>query len=326
MVKEKMFLRDVVATKILKAEECREYLASIIAAVLEIDKNYVLNNLKLLDTEVSQNIHNKDQEVDILVENQEMVVNIEINTLNTKQSRMKNNAYIAQLIIKQTFPGKLYNIKPIVQINVECFDAYLKNEFIYHSVMMEEKYHIKRMDSNIDIYDINLDFLSELDYNQVRNLSETDLKWLLYIFVCQDETLKRNLYSGNSMMRKVEKKMEEFMKEFNSLFYYNHEEFRKRDIEEYREELRKEMEKELREEIKVELRKELTEEMVKEIKMELREEVKDEVINQVKEEGIEQGSKLAKLEMAKKLLSKNKSSEEIHEFTDLSIEEIEELK
>lgn len=321
-----MFLRDVVATKILKAEECREYLASIIAAVLEIDKNYVLNNLKLLDTEVSQNIHNKDQEVDILVENQEMVVNIEINTLNTKQSRMKNNAYIAQLIIKQTFPGKLYNIKPIVQINVDCFDAYLKNEFIYHSVMMEEKYHIKRMDSNIDIYDINLDFLSELDYNQVRNLSETDLKWLLYIFVCQDETLKRNLYSGNRMMRKVEKKMEEFMKEFNSLFYYDHEEFRKRDIEEYREELRKEMEKELREEVKVELRKELTEEMVKEIKMELREEVKDEVINQVKEEGIEQGSKLAKLEMAKKLLSKNKSSEEIHEFTDLSIEEIEELK
>ena len=86
---------------------------------------------------------------------------------------------IAQLIIRQTFPGELYNIKPIVQINVDCFDAYLKNEFIYHSVMMEEKYHIKRRDSNIDIYDINLDFLSELDYNQIRNLSEKDLKWLL---------------------------------------------------------------------------------------------------------------------------------------------------
>lgn len=76
MIKEKIFIKDVFITKLLKAEECREYLVSIISAVLQIDKNYVANNLKLLDTEVNQNIHNKDQEVDLLVENKEMVVNI----------------------------------------------------------------------------------------------------------------------------------------------------------------------------------------------------------------------------------------------------------
>lgn len=291
MVKEKMFLKDVFITKLLKDVECRDYLASIIGAVLNIDSEYVLANLKLLDTEVNQNIHTKDQEVDIIVENEDMVVNIEINTLNTKQSRMKNNSYVAQLIIRQTYPGKLYDIKPIVQINVDCFDLYEKKEFIYHSVMMEEKYHLKRQDSNMDLYDINLDFLSELDYNQIRNLSEKDLKWLLYIFVCQDKKLKNNLYNKNRMMNKVEKKMENFMKEFDSLLYYNHDEFRASEIEELKQDAYKEGRKE------------------------------------GIEQGIEKGAKQNSIETAKKLLKmKVLTLEQIAESTDLTIQEIKKLK
>lgn len=315
MVKSKIFLKDVVATKILKAEECREYLGCIIAAVLNIDKMYVLHNLKLLDTEVSQNIHTKDQEVDVIVENEEMVVNIEINTINSKQSRIKNNIYIAQLIIRQTFPGKLYNIKPIVQINVDNFDLYGKNEFIYHSILMEEKYHLKRKDSNLDIYDINLDFLSELDYNQVRNLSEKDLKWLLYIFVCQDDALKSNLYSGNRMMRKVKKKMESFMKEFDGILYYNHDEFRASELEEYREG------------IKAEYKEKLIEEIKEELKAELKEKLKQDAYKEGMEQGIEQGSKQANIEMAKKLLKIGVlTTKQIANSTDLSTKEVEKLK
>ena len=302
MTKEKIFLRDVFATKILKAEECREYLASIIAAVLDIDKDYVIHNLKLIDTEVSQNIHNKDQEVDVIVENEEMVVNIEINTLNTKQSRIKNNAYIAQLIIRQTYPGKVYKIKPIVQINVDCFDAYLKDEFIYHSVLMEEKYHVKRSDSNIDIYDINLDFLSNLDYNQIRNLSEKDLKWLLYIFVCQDEALKNNLYGGNRMMRKVEKKMEDFMKEFDSLLYYNHDEFREAELEELRQDAYKEG------------REEGIEHGIKQ------------GIEKGIKKGIEQRVKQNSIETAKKFLLEGIEPSIVAKCSNLTIEDVDKLK
>lgn len=177
--KNKIFLDDVVVPKLLKAEECREYLVSIIAAVLKIDKEYIMDNLRLIDTKINENIHNKDQEVDVIFENDAMMVNIEINTRNTKQSRIKNQVYIAHLIIRQTFPGEVYHIKPVIQINVDGFDLYNKNEFIYRSVMMEEKYHLKRMDSYIEIYDINLDFLSKIDYNHIKELSEKDLKWLL---------------------------------------------------------------------------------------------------------------------------------------------------
>ena len=39
-------------------------------------------------------------------------------------------------------------------------------------------------------------------------------------------------------MKKVEKKMEDFMKEFDRLLYYNHAKFREAELEEIREEKR----------------------------------------------------------------------------------------
>ena len=224
--KEKVFLKDKVATKILKDESCREYVASIIACVLNIEKEYVMENLRLLDTEVNLNVHNKEQELDALFENDMAIINIEVNYKNTERSRKKNSIYIAQLILRQTYPRKDYLLsKPVIQINLNNFDYYGQNEFLYHSVTMEEKYHIERKDENREIYDINLDFLSELEYTEIEKLSERDLKWLLYIFVCQDEKLRTSLYEGNGMMGKVEKKMEDFMKEFDSILYYDHDEF-----------------------------------------------------------------------------------------------------
>lgn len=287
MLKDKIFLKDVFITKLLKEEDCREYLASIIAAVLNLDKEYVLANLRLLDSEVSKNIHHKDQEVDVIVENEEMVVNIEINANDTEQSRIKNNSYIAQLVIRQTYPGKRYAIKPIVQINMNLFDAYAKNEFIYHSVMMEEKHHIKRRNSLIDIYDINLDFLSKMDYNQIKKLNEHDLQWLLYILVCQDKTHANHLYRESGMMKKVEMKKEDFLRELDSLLAYDHEEFHRREMEE----------------------------------------LKEKAVKEAREEGLKEGLEQSKKEMAKKSLKIGTLTlEQIAEITDLTIDEVKELQ
>ena len=236
MVENKIFLDDKVVPKLLKSEECREYLISIIAAVLNIDKEYIMDNLRLIDIEVNENIKNKDQEVDVIVENDEIIVNVEINTSNTKESRIKNHIYIAHLVIRQTKPGSPYRIKPVVQINVDAFDIYKKNEFIYHSVVMEKKHHIERKDTYFEIYDINLDFLSKMNYNQIKNLSDKDLKWLLYIFVCQDKKLNKILYSENKMMKKVRYKMDDFMKEFDQILVYDYRKFKEAELKEMREE------------------------------------------------------------------------------------------
>ncbi len=302
-VKNKIFLDDIIVPKILKSEECREYLVSIIAAVLGMDKEYVMKNLKLIDTEINENIRNKDGEVDAIVENDEMFINIEVNTKKSKQSQIKNSVYIAHLVIRQTKPGELYKMKPVVQINVDGFDRYNKNEFIYHSVVMEEKHHIKRENVFIDIYDINLDFLSKIDYNQIKKLSEKDLKWLLYIFVCQDENLMKNLYSENGMMKKVGKKMEDFMKEFDRLLVYDRIAFKEAEARE--EGLEEGREKGLKEGMQQGIKQ---------------------GIKEGKKEGIREGSKQSTIEIAKKMLHNNENIETIMKYTGLSKNEIEALK
>ena len=74
--------------------------------------------------------------------------------------------------------------------------------------------------------------------------------------------LKKNLYSENGMMKKVEKKMKNFMRELDSILYYNHEEFWAAELEE----------------------------------------LKEEAVRIAKEEAYKEGSKQSKIEMAKKML------------------------
>lgn len=174
---------------------------------------------------------------------------------------------------------------------MNLFDAYAKNEFIYHSVMMEEKHHIKRRNSLIDIYDINLDFLSKMDYNQIKKLNEHDLQWLLYILVCQDKTHANHLYRESGMMKKVEMKKEDFLRELDSLLAYDHEEFHRREMEE------------------------LKEKAVKEAREEGH------------KEGLKEGLEQSKKEMAKKSLKIGTLTlEQIAEITDLTIDEVKELQ
>jgi predicted transposase/invertase (TIGR01784 family) len=57
-----------------------------------------------------------------------------------------------------------------------------------------------------------------------------------------------------------------------------------------------------------------------------RQEGKEEGIKEGKEEGIKEGAKNKAIEMAKKMLIKGISLEEISELTDLAIKDIEKLK
>ncbi len=220
MLTEKKLLNDEYAKKIFRSEDCREYVASVIAVVLNLKKEYVMENLTLINPNVNINENVKDQEVDTVYDTKENYINIEINYRNSKVSKIKNSAYIAQLYLKQVKPGEKYQIKPIVQININNYDYYKKNKFIYHSYVMEEEYHIVR-DKNIEIYDINLDLLSKMDYNEIEKKNERDLKWLLYIFVCEDKKLRKEVYGGSEMMKKVNKKVEDYGEALDAYLFYD---------------------------------------------------------------------------------------------------------
>ncbi len=81
-----------------------------------------------------------------------------------------------------------------------------------------------------------------------------------------------------------------------------------------REDLRKEVKAEVKEEVKEELREEVSKEVTKELRKNLRKEVKEEVKNE------------QQYEIAKRMLLKGKTKEEIHEFTLLSLKKIDLIK
>lgn len=222
---EKMYLKDEVATKIFTSSECFNYTASVISATLGLDLLYVKENLTILDPKISKNIHDKGTVVDAIFTHDDFTVNIEINYGLYDDTLIKNTIYLAQLLIRQTKVGDEYTkTNKVIQININNYDLYKKGEFIYKSYIMDDKYHIKR-DELIEIYDINIDYLSELGYNEVKKLNINDLRYLLYIFVCSDEKVRIKLYNENLYMKEVFTKMNELTQETDGILYYNRKKF-----------------------------------------------------------------------------------------------------
>ena len=224
---KKKYLSDDIAVMILNDPKHKEYLASIISSTIHLDKQYVMDNMEYYNTRLYESIKNKHTEADSIFEIPEGFINIELNYNNYLGGKIKNTIYALHLIIRQTKPNESYtNIKKVWQINLNNYDYYQKNEFIYHTVLMESKYHIKRGDL-LEIVDINLDFLYKLDYTEIRKLKSDDLKWLLYIFVCTDEKSREKIYQDDEMMEKVGESMKELSEEFDKRLFYDHEEFKK---------------------------------------------------------------------------------------------------
>ncbi len=74
------------------------------------------------------------------------------------------------------------NIKKVYQINLNGYDEFKKNEFIYRIKVIEEKYNIERYD-NLEIIDINLYKLYEMDYNLVMEGTDELKKCYICLFV-----------------------------------------------------------------------------------------------------------------------------------------------
>jgi len=226
--KEKKFLKDAVAKKIFTDENCFDYTSKIIASTLNLDFDYVKNNLKLFGPNIASNTKTIDSEVDSVFLHDDFYMNIEINYSYYKDSVVKNTLYVAQLLLRQTNPGDNYNLTlPVIQININGYDLFGKGDFLYKSYIMDEVYHIKR-DNLIEIYDINVDYLTKYDYNDVSGFNEEDLKYLLYIFVCENKREQTLIYQENQIMNEVFKKMEKLTSDFDGILYYDKKAFEER--------------------------------------------------------------------------------------------------
>ena len=222
-MKEIKFINDKVVKKILTSEdkENKEYLIRIINGVTGIDINLLRDNIKLVTNEISSNVNTVNSLVDTIYSDNNEYINIEINYNYSKTLLVKNNVYLYHMILRQVKKSTDYdNIAPAIQININGYDLFKKGEFIYKSEMTEVRFN-ERRDNMLTIYDINLDYLRNIDYNKIKKGTIYDLEKILYIFVCDNKKLLDYIYSGDIIMNKVRDDFDVITYETDSILYYN---------------------------------------------------------------------------------------------------------
>ncbi len=229
MNRERVLLKDKVVKKLLNSENptCREYLVRLISASTGIDVHELRNNIELITPNINSNSNYVNNVSDVMVRDDKNYYNIEINYNNVPIAIIKNNVYMYSSILRQVHKSDDYkNVKAVIQININNYDLFKRGEFVYDSMMIEKKHHIVR-DNMLRVIDINLDFLSQIDYNEVKKGYKYNLEKLLYFFVCNNKELLEGIYDGNGLMRDISKIFNIDIDSLDEQLYYNYDEYMK---------------------------------------------------------------------------------------------------
>ena len=290
--------RDSIIKNILTSTDAGlNYLAMIVCKILDLSYDDFTFSLIHPNVSVNENIINS--EVDIAMQNNDMIVNVEVNSTKGRKIERKNNNYNCQLILKQTKKSSDYKskYKKVYQINLNTYGVTKDKRFIVQSKILDVKEH-EEVHPMFEIYDINLAKILDKDYTIVRKDKES-LEKLLYLLICNDKEKIDKVYDGDEFMAKIIREVKTQEDEFDKLFYYN------REI--------------LDDEMTLE---EARDEALAEGRAEGLKEGRAEGLKEGKAEGVKQG----KIDIAKAMLKENCVIELIAKVTDLSIKEIEKLK
>ena len=85
----------------------------------------------------------------------------------------------------------------------------------------------KIRDEMITIYDINLEFLNSIDYNEIKKGNSYNLEKLLYIFTCSNERILDYIYNGDEIMLEIKDEFKSQIKELDEMLYYDPEELKR---------------------------------------------------------------------------------------------------
>ncbi len=223
------FIKDGAFKRIFN--ENREFLVLFISKVLNISYQEVDDNLVILDNKISDNLNVKNKQTDLLYESVGIIINIEANGSMTKVVKDKNTAYICQLYLRQIRIGDYYKIKPIFQININKRSPFSVKRFLDITKLVNVE-TLEIRSENITIYDINLDYLETISYEDKLKLPNDDLKKLVIIFSSENKDDFDKLYNGNKIMERVIGTMKDMIKDFDGFLYYDREAFEKAEREE----------------------------------------------------------------------------------------------
>ena len=280
-----LYMRDKVVKKLFTSFSGYQYLARIVCEVLDLPSE--LFSFQIFHPSVGVNENVVNSEVDLIIEDDAAIVNIEINTSNSRSIQNKNTAYFCHLILKQIKTSKDYDkvLKKVYQINLNSYDVSHEERFVTRSrlIDVETKEEVHPI---LEIVDVYLAKIIKTDYTIVKE-RKNSLEYLLYLLVCNDEKILREVYEGDNLMEKMVDEAKELTNNFDSLLYYDYDELKKQEAYELGE---------------------------------------ASGVEQGVELGIEQGIEQNKVEIALNMLKKNMDTKLICEVTGLTHDELNVIK
>ncbi len=231
------FMKDTIVKKLYSTNVGQMCLAKTVCQILGLPFESV--SFKLMPTDIGTNKNIVNSDADILLESNEVIVNVEINTSTSKSIQNKNNAYVCQLILRQLKNMEAYRnkLKKVYQINLNNYEISRDNRFIVVNRLIDIKTH-KEYHPILEIIDVNLAKLQKEDYNK---LKKNEIEYLLYLLVCNDEEELRKIYNGDDLMEKMIDEAKILTDNFDLLLYYDREKLKKQEEYELGEEAGKEI-------------------------------------------------------------------------------------
>ena len=262
--------------------------SDLLKALLEFILKIKIDKLEIKKTELlSGNVNIKDKRVDAIVHTGNKKIEIEINSQNKDYLHTRSTAYICNIYQSNASVGDTYNEDTdIIQVNLTWGLGRNNDEMKIYKIMNEKgELYVK----NLIIYEINMDYYDKIWYSK----NEDEIKKNLYMIMLDlDKKELKNMPKDKIVDKYIT----------NVTIVNDDPEFQKYMSEE--EDKRK-------------------------IQNSLLSEAKEEGISQGYtsgiNDGISKGENKKSIEIAKNMLKKNMSIEDISDITGLSIEEINKL-
>ena len=262
--------------------------SDLLKALLEFILKIKIDKLEIKKTELlSGNVNIKDKRVDAIVHTCNKKIEIEINSQNKYYLHTRSTAYICNIYQSNASVGDTYNEDTdIVQVNLTWGLGRNNDEMKIYKIMNEKgELYVK----NFIIYEINMDYYDKIWYSK------------------NEEEIKKNQYM---IMLDLDKKELENMPKDKIVDKYITNVTIVNDDPEFQKYMSEEEDK-------------------RKIQNSLLSEAKEEGISQGYtsgiNDGISKGENKKSIEIAKNMLKKNMSIEDISDITGLSIEEINKL-
>ena len=143
-----VIINDKYIKKLFSDPSMEGYVKKVISLVTDIALKELNHGFKMLHPDIGVGRNTVDSEADLIYIYRDAYINMEMNMVYSKTLDIKNYVYTNQLFLRDISSSKDYqNARKVIQINIDNYDRFGKNLFVYQSL----SWRVKHISSEIII-------------------------------------------------------------------------------------------------------------------------------------------------------------------------------